>query len=222
MSLRKIGPGFYIATIPPSMEYCFEDMCDNFTETWKHLPTGHVGGALAQESSTDPDDHHPGHPGASTGTGNPHPHEPTQCKGLCLTYTFAQRAGGPPRGGPMPARPDPCTPKGHSIVMMPAVQPKSMPPPGPGLRDSNVHLILVVPKEDEEGQAPDNRSQPPPPRPHSYIPKGRSVTANASGPPRSPRSMSSQPSTSGGGHSRDRIGPVLVVWRILVHDYLGC
>ncbi|KAK8055996.1 hypothetical protein PG993_001223 [Apiospora rasikravindrae] len=194
MSLRKIGPGLYIATIPPSLEYCFEDMCENFAGAWKHPPAKHVAGALVQGSSTNPDDHQLG---SSPGIRTPLPHESTQCKGLCFTCAFAQRAGGPARGGPMPARPDPCTPKGHVIVMMPGVPPKSMPPPGSGPQDSNGHVLFVMLKDEEEGPPPDPRSQPPPPRPHPCIPKGRSVVANASEPLRSPRSISPQPSTSG-------------------------
>ncbi|KAK8049849.1 hypothetical protein PG994_011579 [Apiospora phragmitis] len=191
MSLLKMSPGVYIVAIPPSMEHCFEDMCENFAGAWNHLPAGQAGGALVQESSTDPDSHYPG---SNPGSRSPPPHESTQCRGLFVTYTFNRRAGGPPRPGPPSARPDPCTPKGHVVVMMPAVPPKNIPPPGPRPSGFQCHVVIVIPGEDEEG-GPGNRP-PPPPRPDPCIPKGHSVATNASEPPRSPRSTSPQRSTT--------------------------
>ncbi|KAK7923998.1 hypothetical protein PG985_006052 [Apiospora marii] len=175
MSLRKISPGVYISVVPEYMEASFESMCDGLTGLWKHPPTRPVDGrALAREESfTESDDYHPK---SSPGSHSPCPHDRTNCKGPCLTYTFT----GPPRSGPPASRPDPCIPKGHVVVMVPKVPPKSIPSPYSCPIDSNGHVFIVVPEEQEEQEGSGN-----------YPP-----TTDASEPLRSPRRTSPQPTSS--------------------------
>lgn len=173
MSLRKISPGVCISIVPESMEAPFESMCDEFAGLWKHPSKRPADGrALAREGPfADSDDYHPK---SSSGYHAPCPHDRTKCKGPCLTYTFA----GPPGNGPHPARPDPCIPKGHVVVMVPKGPPQSITSPCSCPRDSMGHVFIVMPEEQEEG------------------PGNRPPAADVSGPPRSASSTSPQPSLS--------------------------
>lgn len=178
MSLRKISPGVYVSVVPQPLEAYFERMCDDFAGHWKHPSTRQVAGrALAREEPSPDSNGH--HPGPRPGSRSPCPYDRTPpCKGLCLTYTFA----GPPRNGPPPARPDPCIPKGHVVVVMPKVQPENIPPPGPDLEDSHGHVVIVMPEEQQkQEEGPGNRS----------------AATGASEPLPSPRSTSPQPSSPG-------------------------
>ncbi|KAK6842282.1 hypothetical protein PG987_003142 [Apiospora arundinis] len=196
MSLNKINPGVYIATIPQDLEECFEHMCEHFTEIWKHSPSGQDGSRLAQESSAGPD----GHPGSSSPDSTlPPTHSPKwgQPEGLCGCYACnAWPRRPPPRVGPPPppARPGPCIPKGHAVIT-PRVPSENVLPSGPEPGFSQGHIVaIVIPKE--YGQAGGPRSGPPPPRPDPCIPKGHTHGLAAPEPSSTPRGTSPQSSVT--------------------------